>query len=274
MPSFSPQAALAATRQFIDRARWAGDLRTLRHFYRTTEGPQRLSIRFGGDRVPFWVRGGTLDAQVASQIIRDDSECRLPVESEPSVIFDVGANIGAASVYFALRYPNARVFAFEPLPEHLDVLHRNLEPFGERATIVPMGLGDRPGMFPYRYADDPLTFGGGMLQRADHAPRPVRLPTTTIADVCRTSGIDRIDVLKVGTSGADLALLRGMPRAMLGRVEVVVGTLRGDDAWPVCQLLERSHDVGLSKRLGEVRHSFVAVRRPQPVASYRLAEAA
>lgn len=275
MQPFSPRATFAAARRFVDRARWAGDLRTLRHFYRTTEGLQRLSVRFGGGRVPFWVRGGTLDAQIASRIIRDDSEYRLPIDCEPSVIFDVGANIGAASVYFALRYPEARIFAFEPLPENLDVLHRNLEPFGERVTIVPMGLGNRSGTFTYRYSGDSLNPGGGAFRGVGcDADRSVRLPVTTIADVCRTSDIDHVDVLKLDAQGAEHAVLQGMSRAMLARVEVVIGELHGVEDWALCQLLDRSHRIGLHKRLDRARCPFVATRRAQPVASYRLSQAA
>src|SRR6266481_9024844 len=35
---------------------------------------------------------------------------------EPRIIYDIGANIGIASLYFAIRYPRARFYGFEPLP--------------------------------------------------------------------------------------------------------------------------------------------------------------
>ncbi len=67
------------------------------------------------------VRGGTLDAAIFEQILCDGSEYRLPGEIEPEIIFDIGANIGASAVYFAARYPEVKVYCFEPLPEDVDV---------------------------------------------------------------------------------------------------------------------------------------------------------
>ena len=33
---------------------------------------------------------------------------------DAEVIVDLGANIGAASVFFAMNYPNSQIFSFEP----------------------------------------------------------------------------------------------------------------------------------------------------------------
>ena len=37
------------------------------------------------------------------------------------------ANIGGASLYFALNYPQARVLAFEPAPQSYELLVRNTQ---------------------------------------------------------------------------------------------------------------------------------------------------
>jgi FkbM family methyltransferase len=261
-------ATLHRLRHLVRRARWAGDLRTLRRLYRPTPGLQPLTIRFAGQRCRFWVRGGTIDASLAEMIIREDSEYRLPVDLAPGVIFDAGANIGATSVYFALRYPNARIFAFEPLPENLDVLHRNLEPFSDRATIIPMGLGERPGTFTYHYSDDPYNLGGGTFYRIGcDRQRSVRLPVTTIADVCQRLEIDRIDLLKLDAEGAEFDILRGMSPDMLGEVRAIVGELHSVRDWDACRLLDPTHQLGMSKRFDRACYPFVAIRRPTPPAS-------
>jgi FkbM family methyltransferase len=43
----------------------------------------------------------------------------------PDVIFDLGANVGYATVYFTLQYPNAHVFAVEPSLSNFIVLQDN-----------------------------------------------------------------------------------------------------------------------------------------------------
>ncbi len=42
-------------------------------------------------------------------------------------ILDLGANIGASVVWFAVRYPGARIAAFEPHPDNFQLLERNCQ---------------------------------------------------------------------------------------------------------------------------------------------------
>ena len=46
---------------------------------------------------------------------------------EPRVIFDIGANIGATSVFFALNYPKAKIFSFEPTSMNFNLLKKNVK---------------------------------------------------------------------------------------------------------------------------------------------------
>jgi len=43
-----------------------------------------------------------------------------------SVIFDIGANYGWYSLIFSKNFPNARVFAFEPIPATFNYLEKNI----------------------------------------------------------------------------------------------------------------------------------------------------
>lgn len=254
--------AIDQARLFAHRARWAGDVRTLRRLYRPQPGLQRITARVAGVKQPFWVRGGTMDATIAELVLCDASEYRVPVDIEPEVICDVGANIGATSVYFALRYPNARIVCFEPLPENLDVLHRNLAPFADRVTIVPAGLGARPGTFTYHYSDDPANLGGGTFCGIGcDAMRSVKLPVTTLADALRACGVDKIDLLKLDAEGAEHGILLGTRRDVLANVEVVIGELHGVNDWEVCELLSGTHQLSMNKALGRSCFPFVAVRK-------------
>ena len=41
------------------------------------------------------------------------------------VIFDGGANVGITALYFAWRYPNARIFCIEPDNQNFELLKRD-----------------------------------------------------------------------------------------------------------------------------------------------------
>ena len=53
--------------------------------------------------------------------------CSYITTGERGCIVDVGANIGAHSVRFCQKYPNAHVHAIEPHPEHAMLLRTNLQ---------------------------------------------------------------------------------------------------------------------------------------------------
>ncbi len=62
---------------------------------------------------------------------------------ETPLIIDAGANIGAATVYFAVHFPNARIIAIEPERGNFDVLQKNVE--GLNVRCVQAALAGAPG---------------------------------------------------------------------------------------------------------------------------------
>lgn len=50
----------------------------------------------------------------------------LPLQSSTPVIFDVGAHIGLASIYFKQKYPFSNITAFEPNPNIYCLLEENI----------------------------------------------------------------------------------------------------------------------------------------------------
>jgi FkbM family methyltransferase len=51
----------------------------------------------------------------------------IEMEKEDPVIVDAGAHIGMASLYFKMLFPESRIIAFEPVPESMAILKKNIE---------------------------------------------------------------------------------------------------------------------------------------------------
>lgn len=250
--------------QAAHRAKWSGSLGTLLQFYGTRPGMREIKARFNGKTYTLHVRGGTLDSAIFEQILCDGSEYRLPVEVSPKVIFDIGANIGASAVYFAARYPEARVYCFEPLPENIELLRKNVAVFGDRVTVVPSGLGESEGSFDYHPSDDPANFGGGTFHdvSCDNSTC-LKLPVTTLTKFCRDHQIDQVDVLKIDTEGAEWSVIAGMPADVLAGVQVVLGELHSVDDWEVFRALTPTHELSYEKPVGRACYPFWAVRKAE-----------
>src|ERR1700756_2465044 len=64
---------------------------------------------------------------------------RLPI------IIDAGANVGAASIWFSMQFPAARVLALEPDPGNASMCRANTEKF-TNVKVVEAAIGSQPGL--------------------------------------------------------------------------------------------------------------------------------
>jgi FkbM family methyltransferase len=62
-----------------------------------------------------------------------------------SCVLDVGANVGLYSLFVQERFPDARVYAFEPAPILYRLLRQNTARYGRRVRCFNLGLSDHPG---------------------------------------------------------------------------------------------------------------------------------
>ena len=58
------------------------------------------------------------------KILKGESYPIFDFISKPKYIFDIGANIGAASFFFAEHYPESKIYAFEPSSTILPILRK------------------------------------------------------------------------------------------------------------------------------------------------------
>jgi FkbM family methyltransferase len=220
-----------------------------------------IRVRTAGTHVDLWVRDHTTDLDLLCMILGSQSMYALPASVNPKVIFDVGGNIGVASIYFALRYPEAKIYTFEPLPDNLELLRRNIEPF-DNIHLLPVGLSDRTATLTYHMSNNPDSFGGGTFCAVGHDPsRAIELPVRKVASVIEDLGVDHVDVFKIDTEGSEYPVLQGIPEHILTGAQAYIGELHGIDDWAFCQKLSQTHQVGVDKRFNARCFPFLAVRK-------------
>lgn len=135
------------------------------------------------------------------------------------VLVDVGAHDGWYAKRAALYFPLRRVVLVEPLPAHAAKLHKCNLP-GLR--VVESALSDRKGRAGFTLnstaqASSLLEMAPGMAdayQLDMSAQQQIEVAVSTLDDLCRDEGIDRIDLLKVDVQGAEKLLLAGGREAL------------------------------------------------------------
>lgn len=221
-----------------------------------------MKVRFGSRRVRLLVREGTTDRDLVDMILCRDSEYRLPPVVRPKVIFDIGANIGITAVYYSMVYPEAEVYCFEPLPANLELLRENARRNSNRIYVIPRGLGNAAGSFGFCLSNDRHNFGGGTFCGVGgDSKRFLMLQIGTVRGALEETGVDSVDVFKIDTEGSEWPILRGIPEEIRRNVQAYIGELHGIEDWKFCQMLARTHAVGIQKRYDRRCFPFLALRK-------------
>ncbi|HKE44001.1 MAG TPA: FkbM family methyltransferase [Steroidobacteraceae bacterium] len=160
-----------------------------------------LDLRIPVSARPVRVRAHTADIDVFWQVFVA-GEYDIPVDFVPEVIVDAGAHVGYASLYFAHRFPQARIIAIEPAPANAELLRHNLNG-NARVRIVESALWSSAAtlMIANPGAD---SWSFRVRENAGTAPG---VSTVTMPEILRQVG--RIDILKLDVEGAELELLTG-----------------------------------------------------------------
>lgn len=167
----------------------------------------------------------------------------LQLLTDVRTVVDVGANCGAASVYFALNYPDATVHAVEPGSEQLECLRANASWF-PTIQVHPVGLSDESRNAELHLADD--TGQSSVFRSEWHSGATEPITLLDAGEWADAQGITRIDVLKVDVELSELDVLKGFAR-FLPEVSVIYlefgsRVLRRE----IDRLLDPTHDLLLA----------------------------
>jgi FkbM family methyltransferase len=139
---------------------------------------------------------------------------------------DVGANVGAASVFFSLAYPDASIFAFEPGSRAYRLLSANTDArpnvhahnFGLYSSDVSLPL--------YRGKYDS---GMSSVARSESTRQESELITLrSVREWLDENSITAIDILKIDSEGCEVPILEAL-RDLLPKVKVVYLEYHSDD---------------------------------------------
>lgn len=169
-------------------------------------------------RAPFYLRSNTSDRGVFEQVfLHKDYE--LPHDSIPAVIVDCGANIGLASVYFANRYPAAKIIAVEPEKGNVEMARRNLQSY-PNVSIEEKGVWNKDCSLEVVEGPDrqPWSF----MVRPVAQERPDTIPAISIQGIIEKYNLSRIDILKIDIECSESELFAENVDLWIGKVGTIV----------------------------------------------------
>jgi FkbM family methyltransferase len=168
--------------------------------------------------------------------------------SPGDTILDVGGHIGYMSVYFAhLVSPAGRVVVFEPGPNNLPFLRSNAKRHAQ-VQVVEQAVSDAVGSATF-HIENLTGQNNSLLEDYHRMEENKRVAYTRSQESCievRCTTLDaflaeqpplRVSLVKVDVEGAELKVLRGMPRLLAGDIVLMVEVTHEHDR--VCALLRQ-----------------------------------
>jgi len=180
------------------------------------------AVRRDDCRHPFRLRIPSSDVPTYQQVFLQ-REYEFETSEEPKVIVDAGANIGLATIYFANRYPGAKIISLEPEHGNFALLRKNTAPYpqvipiqaalwnkNEEICVVDPGLG----------AWGFMTEGAASSERL--AAKPCHTVTAmTIDRIMNDHGLKKIDILKIDIEGAEKEVFSNTA-SWIGKVDAII----------------------------------------------------
>ncbi len=169
--------------------------------------------------IPFQLFKTDVCFQVANDIFAGITYPNVPFVSGVKTILDIGANVGAASVYFATAYPEAHVYAFEPGSDALPLLQKNTERL-RNISVMPFGLhaSDQVKLL-FHGKNDSVESSVCPSTRTRAEAEQIRL--VGAAQFLAAQGIESVDIVKLDTEGCEVSILQSLSGRYLPRVKVV-----------------------------------------------------
>jgi FkbM family methyltransferase len=179
----------------------------------------RVALAHAG-RLHVWPLVERSDVSALQEVFLD-REYLLDVSPLPATVFDLGANFGSASVYFAQRWPSARIIAVEPNPQVFSRLQSMVAGYPNIECIC-CAVGGVDGCSTFTVASDHLA---SSLVRQDPRGQQIEVEVQTIRTLMSRTGVSHIDVLKFDVEGAEEELFRdpsifSSVGAMIGEVHL------------------------------------------------------
>lgn len=146
-------------------------------------------------------------------------------QSEKLVIFDIGSRDCEQSIEFYKAFPNSKIYAFECNPNTIEICKKNIEPYGDRITLIEGAVCDYDGnikFYPINQAKTLTTWkdgnpGASSIFRSNgkytietYVQDEITTQCHRLDTIMSKYGISNVDIIWMDLQGAELLALKGL----------------------------------------------------------------
>jgi len=162
---------------------------------------------------------------------------------EVRTIIDVGANVGAATLWFARRAPHATIISVEPASGVVSLLRHNIHAnrLQSRVRIVAAALAGQSGTV------EMTSSGPSVSRKVNRESRKAeRVRAISLKELLDQHAFGEVDLLKLDCEGAEFDVLLSSDDRVLRRNRVIAGEYHAPNRANVTRLLGRLEEAGFT----------------------------
>ncbi|HNV97058.1 MAG TPA: FkbM family methyltransferase [bacterium] len=144
------------------------------------------------------------DSSVLNEIFVQD-EYNFDINRNPRIIFDIGANVGFSTIYFKLKYPNSKIYSFEPDKNTFDKLLKNTSQFQD-IICVNAAISNVTG-FEKFYPYPGSSMSSSLIKRINEQDSII-VKSYSIVDFLNENKIDFVDLIKFDVEGSEFKIFQ------------------------------------------------------------------
>src|SRR3989344_8770094 len=182
-------------------------------FFQTIFKPSEFVYKIGGDS--FWVRKNSSDIFVLKEVYAK----KVYGERPYGVVLDVGANIGAFSVYAGATAN--KVYAFEPESSNYGQLVKNIQLNKKIEKIIPLKVAvGRESKKVYIYKGRFNKGASSAMYKITDEREVAEM--RGLSNLMDELGIHKVDLLKIDIEGGEYDLLYGLPKKKFEKIDKII----------------------------------------------------
>jgi len=155
-----------------------------------------------------YLRDNGTDANIFYDVFIN--ECYKTSSYAPAVIYDLGTNIGIASLYFASVFPKAKIYGFEPMPGNYEVAKLNYSSIKNESQVYELAVGNENKDIFLNI--DEYNSGAHRVCDESSSERKYKIPIKMLRldTLINQYKIPPPDFLKIDTEGSESIILEGL----------------------------------------------------------------
>lgn len=217
-----------------------------------------LKYKYGGRKAKdflFKCRNG-FEIRVPERLLHTFKECFFGEDylkgfsagfrkSDVNVVIDVGANVGYFSLFILSKFPDAQVYAYEPLPKNFNLLKTYKESLSlSNLNIQNSAVNHSAKDIVLHYdASDSYSTGASIFEN-ETGEDSINVQATSIPAILENNELQKVDLLKLDCEGSEYEIIYNLPDSSMEKIIALVmetheGTKENQNHHAMCVYLRR-----------------------------------